>query len=59
MKEEGISNEYSGDNSRFINEFGPINFTNINDSVHELFDWYKFKSKLSFDDRLFDNWVKN
>ena len=43
VKEDGISPEYSGDNSRFINEFGPINFSNIKDSVHELFDWYKFK----------------
>jgi UDP-glucose 4-epimerase len=59
IKQEGINPEYSGDNSRFLNEFGPINFTNIKDSVHELFDWYKFKSNLSFDDRLFDNWIKN
>ena len=59
VKEDGISPEYSGDNSRFINEFGPINFSKTKDSVHELFDWYKFKSNLSFDNRLFDNWVKN
>ena len=59
IKQEGINPEYSGDNSRFINEFGPINFTNIKDSVNELFDWYKFKSNLSFDERLFDNWIKN
>jgi len=59
IKQEGINPEYSGDNSRFINEFGPINFTKFEDSVHELYNWYKFKSNLSFDDRLFDNWVKN
>ena len=59
VKQDGFSPEYSGDNSRYINEFGPIDLTNIKYSIRELFDWYKFKSNLIFDERLFDNWYKN
>lgn len=41
IKENGMKPEYSGDNSRFINEFGPFNFTNFDISIKELYEWYK------------------
>ena len=59
IKHEGINPEYSGDNSRFVNEFGPMNLTSPQDAIKELYEWYKHHSKLKFDDKLFDTWIKN
>jgi len=59
VKQEGINPEYSGDNSRFLEEFGPMNLTSLEISIKELYNWYKFESNLSFDDKLFDTWIKN
>jgi GDP-L-fucose synthase len=41
VKNEGMNPEYSADNSRFINEFGPFEFTPIEESVAVLYQWYK------------------
>jgi len=40
-KEEGMKDEYSGDNSRFINEFGDFKFTPFEVATQELYDYYK------------------
>ena len=58
VKHEGASPEYSGDNSIFVNEFGDINFTNIELSIKKLYEWYKYKSGLIFDHTIFDRWNK-
>jgi UDP-glucose 4-epimerase len=39
--ESGLNPEYSGDNSRFLEEFGSFNFTDLNSSVEDLYKWYK------------------
>jgi UDP-glucose 4-epimerase len=59
IKQEGINPEYSGDNSRFVEEFGSIKLTDPKISIKELYNWYKLKSNLTFDDKLFDSWIKN
>jgi GDP-L-fucose synthase len=48
VKNEAIKPEYTGDNSRFQTEFGPYKFVKFKDSVKELYDWYKYKSGLTF-----------
>ncbi|MCR4376856.1 MAG: NAD(P)-dependent oxidoreductase [Rhodospirillales bacterium] len=40
VKEEGLKPEYSADNARFREEFGDFAFTDIKDSVQELYQWY-------------------
>ena len=40
-KKEGMKEEYSADNSRFIKEFGDFEFTDFNESVKDLYNWYK------------------
>ena len=59
VKQEGKNPEYSGDSTRFFDEFGPINFTDPKISIKELYNWYKHESNLSFDEKLFDTWIKN
>ncbi len=59
IKEKGINPEYSGDNTKFIDEFGSIGFTDPKIAIKELYNWYKFESNLTFDDKLFDMWIKN
>ena len=59
IKQEGINPEYSGDNSRLSEEFGPINFTSLKISIKELYNWYKHESNLNFNEKLFDTWIKN
>lgn len=39
-KEEGMKEEYSGDNSRFLNEFGIFHFTPFEVAVEELYSYY-------------------
>jgi len=59
IKQEGNNPEYSGDGTRFFEEFGPINFTKPEVSIKELYNWYKNESNLEFDEKLFDTWIKN
>jgi GDP-L-fucose synthase len=40
-KEEGMKEEYSASNKRFMDEFGKFEFTNFTDSISELYNWYK------------------
>ena len=40
VKNEGLNPEYSGDNSRFINEFGPFHYIKHEDAINELYQWY-------------------
>ncbi len=41
VKNSGMNTEYSGDNSRLVNEIGNI-FTSYDNSIKELYAWYKF-----------------
>ncbi len=59
IKQEGINPEYSGNNLRFTEEFGPMNLTDPKIAIKELYNWYKLESNLIFDDKLFDSWIKN
>ena len=59
VKQEGINPEYSGDNSRFVDEFGSMNLTSPKVSIKELYNWYKDDSNLKFDEKLFETWIKN
>ena len=56
---EGLNPEYSGDNSKFVDEFGDFNYTKITDSINELYNWYKNNSGLIFDDKIFNDWKKS
>lgn len=38
---EGLNNEYTGNNDRLLNELKDLNFTNISLAVKELYDYYK------------------
>ena len=42
-----------------VNEFGPMDLTTPEVAIKELYEWYKHHSKLKFDDKLFDTWIKN
>ena len=55
----GIKTEYSGDNSLLLSEYENITFTEPEKSVADLYNWYKHSSKLNFDEKLFDTWIKN
>ena len=54
VQNEGLKPEYSGDNSRFLEEFRHFNFQEISESIKELYDWYKCESGLKFVDTMFD-----
>lgn len=41
VDEEGLGNEYTGDNSRFETEFGLFDYTTIDDGIKKLISWYK------------------
>tara|TARA_B110000003_G_scaffold276140_1_gene321111 strand:- start:2397 stop:3260 length:864 start_codon:yes stop_codon:yes gene_type:complete len=41
VKETGFNPEYSGDNSRLLNEFEMIRFSSLQDSIKELYNWYQ------------------
>jgi GDP-L-fucose synthase len=47
IREDGLSQEYSGDNSLFLGEFGKFDFTGHEEGVRQLYDWYKNSSGLS------------
>lgn len=48
IKEDGLNAEYSGDNTRFLQEFGKFNFIQPEEATSQLFHWYKDKSGLVF-----------
>ena len=54
VQNEGFKPEYSGDNSRFLEEYGHFNFQEFSESIKELYDWYKCESGLKFVDTMFD-----
>ena len=41
VKNKGMNNEYTCDNSLLIKEIGKIKFTSLQDSLRELLKWYK------------------
>jgi nucleoside-diphosphate-sugar epimerase len=41
IKEKSLNPEYSGNNSRFVNEFGGFDFTKHEQAITELYQWYK------------------
>lgn len=43
IKNRGLNNEYTCDNSRLINELKKFNFTDFDKSLVELYNWYKNK----------------
>ena len=51
--QEGLNREYSGTNMRFLEEFGPFDFTEFEDSIGELYRWYKVDSKIKFESSIF------
>ena len=59
IKERGLKQEYSGDNSLLMTEFKEIIFTPTKKAVEDLYTWYKFSSKFKFDESLFNSWIKN
>lgn len=46
IKKTGMKHEYSGDNSRLVNEFKNIHFTEYSAAIKELYDFYKDKINL-------------
>ena len=40
VKEKGIGIEYSGDNSRLKGEIKGLKFTDIDEAIKELYNWY-------------------
>ena len=36
----------------------PMDLTTPEVAIKELYEWYKHYSKLKFDDKLFDTWIK-
>lgn len=59
VKKEEIKTEYSGDNNLLLSEFKNIKFTNLENSIADLYNWYKYNSKLIFNNNLFKTWIKN
>ena len=45
VKSPGMGKEYTGSNARFKKELKNIKFTNIDDSLKELYDWYEENKK--------------
>ena len=40
INEKGLNPEYSGNNSRFISEFGDFDYTSHEQAISELYQWY-------------------
>ncbi|MBF0436867.1 MAG: NAD(P)-dependent oxidoreductase [Magnetococcales bacterium] len=53
IHEEGFKQEYSGDNSRFLQEFGWNRYTDLKRSIADLYDWYRNSSGLTFHSEMF------
>ncbi len=45
IKNPGLGHEYSGDNSRLLNEMGCYTFKNMDVSISELYRWYLSRKK--------------
>lgn len=43
---EGLNKEYTGDNSRLLDELGKYEFRDIENSVNDLYEYYKSKFKI-------------
>jgi GDP-L-fucose synthase len=41
VKQEGMGREYSGSNARLLEEIGQFNFTDLRQSIKELYGWYE------------------
>ena len=54
VKNEGLNPEYSGDNSRFINEFGKFQYTKHQEAVNDLYKWYSSQNIINFNSLGFD-----
>ena len=39
---------YTGDNTRFLKEFGDYNFIDHESAIKNLYNWYKDKSGINF-----------
>ena len=53
VKEKGLNLEYSGDNSRFIKEFGKFNYTNHEQAISELYKWYSDSNNIDLNPKDF------
>jgi GDP-L-fucose synthase len=51
VKEKSLNPEYSGDNSRFISEFGKFDYTNHEDAISYLYNWYSDSKNIKFDQK--------
>ncbi len=40
IKRDGLGPEYTGDNSRLLNEIDGYEFRDVQDSIRELYAWY-------------------
>jgi UDP-glucose 4-epimerase len=49
VREEGFKPEYTGDNSRFLREFGPFEFTPHERAIGELYRWYRDPANITLD----------
>ena len=49
VKEDGYKAEYSGDNSRYVNEFGKYKYTDYKEAISELFTWYSSSNNVNID----------
>lgn len=50
FKKNGLNNEYSCNNKRLVNELGDFKFTSIDNSLQEMYKWYKEnKNKINKD----------
>jgi GDP-L-fucose synthase len=47
VRKPGMKAEYSGDNARFLEEFGPFSFTDMLESIRELYAWYRDEVDIS------------
>lgn len=41
IRNSGLNTEYSGDNTRLLEELKGFNFTSFDDAINDLFSWYK------------------
>ena len=48
VKSEGENPEYTGDNARFVHEFGFPKFHSYEESVEKLYRWYAKSSRINF-----------
>lgn len=54
VKQDGFNPEYSGDNTRFLQEYGVFDFTEPKNAISELYRWYKDSSNIVFDAKEFN-----